>query len=54
MLFEACVGVVADFRNKIPLLLYNFPANAAGQDMSSAVIETVMKKAPNLCGVKLT
>ncbi|PQE03586.1 Aldolase-type TIM barrel protein [Rutstroemia sp. NJR-2017a BVV2] len=38
----------------IPLLLYNFPANAAGQDMSSAVIEAVMKKAPNLCGVKLT
>ncbi|PQE06262.1 Aldolase-type TIM barrel protein [Rutstroemia sp. NJR-2017a BBW] len=46
--------VVADARNQIPLLLYNFPANAAGQDMSSAVIEAVMKKAPNLCGVKLT
>ncbi|KUJ17607.1 putative dihydrodipicolinate synthase [Mollisia scopiformis] len=38
----------------IPLLLYNFPANAAGQDMSSAVIEAVMRRAPNLCGVKLT
>ncbi|KAM3089509.1 hypothetical protein ACMFMG_001097 [Clarireedia jacksonii] len=38
----------------IPLLLYNFPANAAGQDMSSSVIEAVMRRAPNLCGVKLT
>ncbi|KAH8678635.1 putative dihydrodipicolinate synthase [Tricladium varicosporioides] len=38
----------------IPLLLYNFPANAAGQDMSSAVIEAVMRRAPSLCGVKLT
>ncbi|KAG4411813.1 hypothetical protein IFR04_015058 [Cadophora malorum] len=38
----------------IPLLLYNFPINAAGQDMSSGVIEAIMRKAPNLCGVKLT
>ncbi|KZF19670.1 putative dihydrodipicolinate synthase [Xylona heveae TC161] len=38
----------------IPLLLYNFPANAGGQDMSSAVITEIMKRAPNLCGVKLT
>ncbi|PYH94658.1 putative dihydrodipicolinate synthase [Aspergillus ellipticus CBS 707.79] len=38
----------------IPILLYNFPANAGGQDMPSAVIEAVMKRAPNLCGVKLT
>ncbi|KAJ5150905.1 dihydrodipicolinate synthase [Penicillium canariense] len=38
----------------IPLLLYNFPANAGGQDMSSEVISAVMKLAPNLCGVKLT
>ncbi|KAF2165855.1 hypothetical protein M409DRAFT_23587 [Zasmidium cellare ATCC 36951] len=38
----------------IPLLLYNFPANAAGLDMSSAVIEAIMRRAPNLAGVKLT
>ncbi|KAF2003885.1 putative dihydrodipicolinate synthase [Amniculicola lignicola CBS 123094] len=38
----------------IPLFLYNFPANSAGQDMSSETIEAVMLKAPNLCGVKLT
>ncbi|KAJ5585152.1 dihydrodipicolinate synthase [Penicillium hispanicum] len=38
----------------IPMLLYNFPANAGGQDMSSEVISAVMKQAPNLCGVKLT
>lgn len=36
------------------MLLYNFPANAAGQDMSSEVIEAIMRRAPNLCGVKLT
>ncbi|KAJ5776297.1 uncharacterized protein N7511_001308 [Penicillium nucicola] len=38
----------------IPLLLYNFPSNAGGQDMSSDVISTVMKRTTNLCGVKLT
>ncbi|TVY81070.1 L-threo-3-deoxy-hexylosonate aldolase [Lachnellula suecica] len=38
----------------IPLFLYNFPANSAGQDISSAIIEEVMRRAPNLCGVKLT
>ncbi|KAL2824978.1 putative dihydrodipicolinate synthase [Aspergillus pseudoustus] len=38
----------------IPLLLYNFPSNAGGQDMSSAVIEAIMERATNLCGVKLT
>ncbi|QKX62103.1 uncharacterized protein TRUGW13939_09259 [Talaromyces rugulosus] len=38
----------------IPLLLYNFPANAGGQDMPSAVITEAMNRAPNLCGVKLT
>ncbi|KAJ6072898.1 hypothetical protein N7467_010983 [Penicillium canescens] len=38
----------------IPLLLYNFPSNAGGQDMSSEVISAVMKKTANLCGVKLT
>ncbi|KAK1463841.1 hypothetical protein CMEL01_12602 [Colletotrichum melonis] len=38
----------------IPLFLYNFPANAGGLDMSSAVIEAVIRQAPNLCGVKLT
>ncbi|KAF4633766.1 hypothetical protein G7Y89_g4354 [Cudoniella acicularis] len=38
----------------IPLLLYNFPANAAGLDMSSAIIEAVMRRTSNLCGVKLT
>ena len=39
---------------QILLLLYNFPANAGGQDMSSEVIEAVPQRAPNLCGVKLT
>lgn len=39
---------------QIPILLYNFPSNAAGLDMSSAVIEKVMRKSKNLCGVKLT
>ncbi|KAJ6128841.1 hypothetical protein N7471_010058 [Penicillium samsonianum] len=38
----------------IPLLLYNFPSNAGGQDMSSEVISAIMKKTANLCGVKLT
>ncbi|KAJ5798856.1 uncharacterized protein N7503_006361 [Penicillium pulvis] len=38
----------------IPLLLYNFPANAGGQDMSSDIINSVIRKANNLCGVKLT
>ncbi|KAH0420670.1 hypothetical protein CcaCcLH18_13881 [Colletotrichum camelliae] len=38
----------------IPLFLYNFPANSAGLDMSSAIIEEVIRQAPNLCGVKLT
>ncbi|PVI08318.1 putative dihydrodipicolinate synthase [Periconia macrospinosa] len=38
----------------IPLFLYNFPANSAGQDMSSEIIESIIRKAPNLCGVKLT
>ncbi|KAJ5728795.1 dihydrodipicolinate synthase [Penicillium malachiteum] len=45
---DICAG------SPIPLLLYNFPANAGGQDMSSEVISTIIKKAPNLCGVKLT
>ena len=39
---------------KIPLLLYNFPSNAGGQDMSSDIINSVIRKANNLCGVKLT
>ncbi|KAJ5118184.1 dihydrodipicolinate synthase [Penicillium atrosanguineum] len=38
----------------IPLLLYNFPVNAGGQDISSEVISTIIRQAPNLCGVKLT
>ncbi|OQV09776.1 hypothetical protein CLAIMM_13862 [Cladophialophora immunda] len=38
----------------IPLFLYNFPTNAAGLDMSSEIIEKIMRRAPNLCGVKLT
>ncbi|KAI8193030.1 L-threo-3-deoxy-hexylosonate aldolase [Colletotrichum sp. SAR 10_65] len=38
----------------IPLFLYNFPANSAGLDMSSAIIKAVIRQAPNLCGVKLT
>jgi L-threo-3-deoxy-hexylosonate aldolase len=40
--------------SQIPILLYNFPANAGGQDISSEVIRAVMSQAPNLCGVKLT
>ncbi|KAF2711200.1 aldolase [Pleomassaria siparia CBS 279.74] len=38
----------------IPLFLYNFPANSAGLDMSSATIEAVMRQTSNLCGVRLT
>ncbi|KAH8895326.1 putative dihydrodipicolinate synthase [Thozetella sp. PMI_491] len=38
----------------IPLFLYNFPANSAGLDMSSAIIEAVIRRTSNLCGVKLT
>ncbi|KAJ5753071.1 dihydrodipicolinate synthase [Penicillium odoratum] len=45
---DICAG------SPIPLLLYNFPSNAGGQDMSSEVISAVIKQAPNLCGVKLT
>ncbi|KAJ5627814.1 dihydrodipicolinate synthase [Penicillium lividum] len=45
---DICAG------SPIPLLLYNFPSNAGGQDMSSEIISAVIKKAPNLCGVKLT
>ncbi|OJJ46427.1 hypothetical protein ASPZODRAFT_159359 [Penicilliopsis zonata CBS 506.65] len=41
-------------QSPIPILLYNFPSNAGGQDMSSAVIEAVIQQAPNLAGVKLT
>ncbi|OAL28710.1 hypothetical protein AYO22_02575 [Fonsecaea multimorphosa] len=44
----------ADGPPQIPLFLYNFPTNAAGLDMSSEVIEKIMRAAPNLCGVKLT
>ncbi|KAJ5716991.1 hypothetical protein N7488_002637 [Penicillium malachiteum] len=44
---DICAG------SPIPLLLYNFPANAGGQDMSSEVISTIIKKALNFCGVKL-
>lgn len=38
----------------IPILLYNFPANSAGQDMCAGTIEAIMARCPNLCGVKLT
>ncbi|KAI1340974.1 putative dihydrodipicolinate synthase [Xylariaceae sp. FL0016] len=38
----------------IPLFLYNFPANSGGQDISSEIIEKIIKTATNLCGVKLT
>lgn len=39
---------------QLPILLYNFPANSGGQDMSSSIIESIMTRSPNLCGVKLT
>ncbi|KAJ5664385.1 hypothetical protein N7507_005116, partial [Penicillium longicatenatum] len=45
---DICAG------SPIPLLLYNFPSNAGGQDMSSEIIHAVIRSAPNLCGVKLT
>lgn len=54
MYFWALASADDGKRKKIPLLLYNFPANAGGQDMPSAVISKIMNKAPNLCGVKLT
>ncbi|PWN88818.1 putative dihydrodipicolinate synthase [Acaromyces ingoldii] len=38
----------------IPILLYNFPANSAGQDMSSDTIAQIILSSPGLCGVKLT
>ncbi|PYI03539.1 putative dihydrodipicolinate synthase [Aspergillus sclerotiicarbonarius CBS 121057] len=38
----------------IPILLYNFPSNAGGLDMSSSTIQSIMERSPNLCGVKLT
>ncbi|KAH0284912.1 putative dihydrodipicolinate synthase [Aureobasidium namibiae CBS 147.97] len=38
----------------IPLLLYNFPANSAGQDLSATSIKTIMEGFSNLCGLKLT
>ncbi|ORY35345.1 putative dihydrodipicolinate synthase [Naematelia encephala] len=38
----------------IPILLYNFPANAGGLDMSSAVMQEIIERSPNLAGIKLT
>ncbi|THY14130.1 putative dihydrodipicolinate synthase [Aureobasidium pullulans] len=38
----------------IPLLLYNFPANSAGQDLSAKSIIRIIENSPNLCGLKLT
>ncbi|TIA15729.1 putative dihydrodipicolinate synthase [Aureobasidium pullulans] len=38
----------------IPLLLYNFPANSAGQDLSAKSIIRIIENLPNLCGLKLT
>ena len=51
-----CTGTPwqSTYQQQIPLFLYNFPANSGGQDMSSEIIEAVMQRAPNLCGVKLT
>ena len=46
--------MISSSSEQIPILLYNFPANSAGQDMSSATILSIMHRAPNLCGVKLT
>ena len=40
--------------DQIPILLYNFPTNAGGLDMTSEVISQIMDRSPNLCGVKLT
>ncbi|THX96946.1 hypothetical protein D6D03_08543 [Aureobasidium pullulans] len=40
--------------NQIPLLLYNFPANSAGQDLSAKSIIRIIENLPNLCGLKLT
>ncbi|PWY83885.1 putative dihydrodipicolinate synthase [Aspergillus sclerotioniger CBS 115572] len=34
----------------IPILLYNFPSNAGGLDMSSSTIQSIMERSPNLCG----
>ncbi|KAI5207608.1 putative dihydrodipicolinate synthase [Aureobasidium subglaciale] len=38
----------------MPLLLYNFPANSAGQDLSASTIQAIIERSPKLCGVKLT
>ncbi|KAL2031085.1 hypothetical protein VTO58DRAFT_106436 [Aureobasidium pullulans] len=38
----------------IPLLLYNLPANSAGQDLSAKSIIRIIENSPNLCGLKLT
>ncbi|KAI0021953.1 putative dihydrodipicolinate synthase [Xylariomycetidae sp. FL0641] len=38
----------------IPLFLYSFPDNSAGQDTASDVIETIMQRTKKLCGAQLT
>ncbi|CAK7221794.1 hypothetical protein SBRCBS47491_004649 [Sporothrix bragantina] len=38
----------------VPVILYNFPAVSSGIDMDSDTIVEIVKKAPNVCGAKLT
>lgn len=38
----------------IPVVLYNFPAVSGGIDLDSDLIVDVVKRAPNVVGVKLT
>jgi len=39
---------------QLPLLLYNFPSNAGGLDLTSTTIKAVIEHAPTVVGVKLT
>ncbi|CAK7216545.1 hypothetical protein SCUCBS95973_002842 [Sporothrix curviconia] len=38
----------------VPVILYNFPAVSSGIDMDSDTIIEVVRRAPNVCGAKLT
>ncbi|KIW14814.1 hypothetical protein PV08_07599 [Exophiala spinifera] len=38
----------------VPLIVYNFPAVSSGIDMDSDFVIDMVKKAPNVCGMKFT
>lgn len=49
---EHFVAVAA--ASPIPVMLYNFPNVTSGINLSHQVIEEIVRRAPNTCGIKLT